>query len=69
MNKILKWTSTVEYFNEDGIELNLKHLTQTEIKKQFKKIKHIKEYEHDKQLTRHRYIIRKNPTQGRLFNQ
>ena len=38
MNQILKWPSTVEYFNEDGIELNLKHLTQTEIKKQFKKI-------------------------------
>ena len=52
MNKILKWTSTVEYFNEDGIELNLKHLTQTERKKQFKKIKHIKEHEHSSKLTR-----------------
>ena len=69
MNKILKWTSTVEYFDEDGIEINLKHLTNSEIKKQFKKIKHIKDYDHSRQLTRHRYIVRANPTQGRLFVQ
>ena len=67
MNKILKWTSTVEYFDEDGIEINLKHLTTSEIKKQFKKIKHIKNYEHDNRITRHRYIVRRNPIQGRLF--
>ena len=67
MNKILKWTSVVEYFDEDGVEINLKHLTNSEIKKQFKKIKHIKEYEHNKKLARHRYIVRKYPEQGKLF--
>ena len=39
MNKILKWTSVVEYFDEDGIQISLKHLTNTEINRQFKKNK------------------------------
>ena len=67
MNKILKWTSVVEYYDEEGIQIKLSHLTNTEIKKQFKKIKHIKEYDHTKQVTRHRYIVRKYPEQGKLF--
>ena len=37
MNKILKWTSVVEYFDEDGIQINLKHLTNSEIKNNLKK--------------------------------
>ena len=61
MNKVLKWTSVVEYFDEEGTQLNLKNLTKTEIENQFKKIKHIKEYDHNRKLTIHRYVIRKKP--------
>ena len=64
MHYTKKWLSVVEYYDEEGSQLELR--TNREIN-EYKIIKTFKEIEHDKCKIVYRKIVRKKPKQLELF--